>query len=711
MSVPQSEIDRSNRIARAVDSHIRGLESRSNYAQLQVVRSVRDEMYFGAVEFTRDGRDEFYLVGKHHFDGAEPVIVSWQSPIGGLIYQRLGEACLSLPGELNGDPWEDKEVDLWRKRSYTFHGRQLVAFSYEGAPLSEAGARAVSWNDRLLEALSNHASRFMRDMVATIQSEQNAAIRDDHPVLVVQGVAGSGKTEVALHRVSYLLYAHRDELTEGQILVVSPSRGLAEYMSRVLPSLGNEGVPQWTVDELAQEWLSALGVHGETIETSQQQLERICGGLPRPVRLSFEWKTSPAFARKLADWNLADWMSEEMGDRPIRSLRPAEVRDMAIRAYKGFLASQSRSNEFIPTSWDGLSRVDLWPLLYLSEKISARAGIRFQGDPENGLAFQSFKHIVIDEMQDLCSTQFLFLRECMAARQCRWTLLGDGNQVVNALLPDIEETLGFAFPGRHRIVLDTCYRSSKEIMEYAAKLVPCDDVLFADRHSPPPEEREFPSEEEMIGEIESRIAEAAERFKDDGFLAIVCKTDREVETLAERLSRDGYRVPVLGRTPLPDSGVVIASVRVAKGRDFDEVVIPRAKNLCSDESLDRRLLYVACTRAMHRLALLSVEAPGTDRIPDDVFARPSSFRQCPTCRKWVSTRNSAHVHASAGQAPLPPPPSPEEPPASPRVGGIPARMDTIQNSDNAYAGYHVYRDNGRFGSLPAADRFDDESRP
>lgn len=723
MNIPESESNRAQRIARKVVQQILYLKSRAENAtgpieqgivseQLRDLDRVQRDMYFGGVEFRLGGKEELYLVGQTHFDGKDPgdIIVSPWSHIGGLYYEALGNNDLLLPSQFVGEDANQEHVNLFRKRNYTFAEGRLKSFSYEGAPLVENGAKVVSWNDRLLEALSGSSSRTMRSMVATIQEEQNKVIRDEkNDVLVVCGVAGSGKTAVALHRVSYLLYNHakQGDLTERQILVISPNNGLSEYMSRVLPGLGNDGVAQWTMDDLAKEWLSLLRIRNVDFEDQREFAGRVASPISNETKEDIRWKLSV----EVAD-SFLPWINEYVTRKYFASVRYADIPMLALSTYQEYLQYQQRPVKTIPSAKERLSQVDLWPILCLSAKFSNLAQ-DVPYTPPDAFAFGSIKHLVVDEMQDLSPFQYSFLKDVVAAKDCRWTILGDENQTINNLLPKITKTLGFIFDQTYMATLNTCYRSSKEIMEFAAKLVPCDDVLFADRHTSPPEDLEFASEAEMLADLQAKICTERPRYEQSGFLAIVCKTDTQAQNLSQALSSWGARIPLLGRDPMPESGVVIASVRVAKGREFDSVIVPYAKNLCSNESLDRRLLYVAATRAMHQLSILSISDLPENRISESVFATPSPFRFCPNCGKWVSQNNMSHArtHQRAGNANGTNRPQENLSVTKPRVSGNPAREDTISASTDATTGYHVIRDNGRFGSLPSFDRFDDESRP
>lgn len=723
MNIPESESNRAQRIAGKIEQQIIHLRDRERNAtgsierkvvndQLRELARVRSDMYFGGVEFQLGSNDKFYLVGKTHFDGKVPgdIIVSPWSPIGGLYYESLGQNDLFLPSENLGETGYVENVELFRKRNYVFTNGRLVSFSYEGTTLSEDGAKFISWNDRLLEALSGSSSRTMRSMVATIQAEQNRVIRDEeHGVLVVQGAAGSGKTAVALHRVSYLLYAHakRGDLNESQILVVSPNNGLSEYMSRVLPGLGNEGIAQWTMDELAKEWLCALHLQNVDFEDCQAFSGHIASQLSVAQKDDIRWKLSVEVAE-----SFIPWINEYATRRYFPSVRFRDVAELALRTYQEYLEALHRPGETIPRTFNRLSQVDLWPILCLSSRFVQISHDKPSPSPDS-FSFHSIKHLVVDEMQDLSPLQYFFLQDVVASYDCRWTILGDENQTINNLLPIVSKTLRSVFPHGHTATLNTCYRSSKEIMEFAAKLFPCDKVLFVDRHTSPPEEREFSSEETMIEFLQLRIQDGTVEFANNGFLAIVCKTDAQANRLSKLLSGRGIHIPLLGTDPMPKSGVILSSVRVAKGREFDSVIVPYAKNLCSSESLDRRLLYVASTRAMHNLSVLSIVDSNEKRIRESVFTTPSVFRQCQNCGKWVSIKNVSHENTHAKKE------SPRKPVLSqnnqlsspPRVSGNPAREDTIEASQDATTGFHVIRDNGQFGSLPSSDRFDDESRP
>jgi len=204
--------------------------------------------YFGRIDFrennTTGGIAQSIYIGIHTFyDGKSQknLIYDWRAPISGMFYDyELGAASyLSPNGQIDGD--------ISMKRQYRIRNG-IMEYMIESS--------VTVHDDVLQKELSANADDKMKNIVATIQREQNRIIRnDDASVLIIQGVAGSGKTSIALHRVAYLLYAHKDTLTSGDILIISPNKVFADYISNVLPELGEETVPEMSMEQILSDVL------------------------------------------------------------------------------------------------------------------------------------------------------------------------------------------------------------------------------------------------------------------------------------------------------------------------------------------------------------------------------------------------------------------------------------------------------------------------
>lgn len=222
-----------------------------NQEQLENFELIRDQAYFARLDFREAGTDEtesIYLgkVGFISRQNGDVVIVDWREPVATLYYGGTeGQMEYAAPGGLIRC-----EVEL--KRQFELAGAVIKRiFDTRLAEVLQSGGDGIPRDDLLLSRLEKQADRRLRDIVSTIQKEQNSIIRAgiERPI-IVQGVAGSGKTTVALHRLAYLLYRYREILTPENVLIIAPNRIFLTYISDVLPSLGVKDVTQTTLQEL-----------------------------------------------------------------------------------------------------------------------------------------------------------------------------------------------------------------------------------------------------------------------------------------------------------------------------------------------------------------------------------------------------------------------------------------------------------------------------
>ena len=261
--------------------------------QLNKLERLKKSPYFGRIDFTEKGvsdTEEIYIGITSFFDERGDILIyDWRAPVAGIFYDfELGPASYRcMDGIIEGT------VSL--KRQYRITEDRLDYMLDTGIKIDD---------ELLQEILSKNADEKMRNIVTTIQKEQNRIIRDEgHQLLMVQGVAGSGKTSIALHRIAYLLYKYRDEnMTSGNILIFSPNTVFNDYISNVLPELGEENMQQTTFDE----YIEKMAGNGLTYETSSAHMEYVltCGEredqLPRIWGIAY--KSSMEFYRLLNEY-------------------------------------------------------------------------------------------------------------------------------------------------------------------------------------------------------------------------------------------------------------------------------------------------------------------------------------------------------------------------------------------------------------------------
>ncbi len=598
-----------------------------------------DTPYFGRIDFrvaAPDSRPLPVYIGVHtfhDFDTHTSLVHDWRAPIASMYYDyELGPAAYTSPaGEVEG------EISL--KRQYRIRGGRMEYMLESSVTVHD---------DILQRELSANTDDKMRGIVATIQREQNRIIRDaEAPTLIIQGIAGSGKTSIALHRVAYLLYANKDTLSSKDILIISPNKVFADYISNVLPELGEETVPETGMAELLSGVLGGRIKYQTFFEQVTELLERPAPGFAeriayrstlefaasldrfvlhlenngfRPVDVKIRHITIPhefigeQFRRfhrmairerfePMAEL-IADELDIKYGITPTIAERNFLRREIGamfaggagdLQLYKEFFEWLGKPEMFRMRRGHTLEYSDLAPLAWLRIALD---GTRPRTD---------VKHLLIDEMQDYTPVQYRVIQRLFP---CRKTLLGDAGQSVNPYGSSTAETIARVFTGGKVMKLCKSYRSTFEITDFAQRIRPNDELEPVARHGEKPQILQFATPEAEIAGIARLVADF--RKSDYRSLGIVCKTETQAAELHKKL------VEIETRNGLPNDpdiflltsrshafvhGTVITSAHMAKGLEFDEVIIPHTIASNYRTKIDRSMLYVAATRAMHRLTL------------------------------------------------------------------------------------------------------------
>lgn len=603
--------------------------------------------YFGRVDFRRAGEAQVLpvYIGVHSFTDEEKkaqLVYDWRAPISTLFYDvETGPAHYVAPGGRI-----DGEVTL--KRQFRIRDGELDFVLETGLNIHD---------EVLQEALSQAADDKMKNIVATIQRDQNAIVRNEEAqTLIIQGVAGSGKTSIALHRIAYLLYRFKDTLSSKDILILSPNKVFADYISRVLPELGEEQIAETEMDVLAAELLD----HQYRFQTFFEQAALLAEKDDPELQARIREKSSLAFLKQLdayaehvdkncfqareirvgrrivPDWFIVETFRKHRGlplkERLAQLLRAIEhnlgiyynmdvmpeqraeiraaIKTMAQQStlretYKNFYAWLGRPELFKPAKGTLLEYADVFPLIYLKFRLE---GLR--------TVHRNVKHLVIDEMQDYTPVQYAVLAKLF---RCNKTILGDANQSVNPLCSSTAESIRDAVGGGEIVRLNKSYRSSYEIARFSQRIAPNPDLDPVERHGEEPQVLSFKTRKAEIAAIEAAVV-TFHNQRAHRTLGIVCKTQKQAEQLCkalnaalsegETLSGAAHDIHLLTTESAAFAqGVVLCSAHLAKGLEFDEVIVPMASAENYVSALDRNLLYVACTRAMHRLTLTCVGAP------------------------------------------------------------------------------------------------------
>jgi DNA helicase-2/ATP-dependent DNA helicase PcrA len=593
---------------------------------------LRDTAYFGRIDFTNARKDSSQpiYVGVHNFQDRENnqnLVYDWRAPISGLFYDfELGEASYeSNAGRVEGN------ISL--KRQFRIRKGELEYMLDTDVTIHD---------DVLQRELNQASSTRMRNIVATIQREQNAIIRNEEARhLIIQGVAGSGKTSIALHRIAFLLYRFKETISSEDILIISPNKVFANYISNVLPELGEDTVAETSMEEIANDLFEYQVKFQSFFEQVAELLEKGNDGLIERIR----FKSSQELLRKMNEYLLylentafkpADifvakkpvpaWFIQECFQKysrlPIlsrfnevvravvqnvfihykievqgseRTRLHATIRKMFPSTnlrmlYKGFYEWMGRP-QFLKIRGGGVYEYsDVFPLLYLKMKL--------EGLKPN----HKVKHLVIDEMQDYSAVQYHVISSLFS---CKKTILGDINQSVNPFSSSSVDTIKSVFADATTMRMLKSYRSTYEITEFSKRIGGKGEVEAIHRHG---EGVNLLACKNRIEEID-RISALIEIFQKSEFnsLGIICKTQRDADELYDRL-KDAYKISLLHAASVSfGKGIVVTTAHLAKGLEFDEVVVPTATMANFRTEMDRCMLYIACTRAMHKLTLTYVK--------------------------------------------------------------------------------------------------------
>lgn len=593
--------------------------------------------YFGRIDFLEKKENSKVMpiyIGIHTFYDPESratLIHDWRAPVSSMFYDHeLGEAGYRSPsGEIKG------VISL--KRQYRIRGGKME-FMIESA--------LTVHDDILQKELSSNVDDKMKNIVATIQREQNQIIRnEDIRTLIIQGVAGSGKTSIALHRIAYLLYTFRDSISSKDILIISPNKVFSDYISNVLPELGEETVPETSMEQILSgvlehkyKYQTYFGLVNELLEKpSSSLIDRIAykasfGFISEldkfilhientyfkaaDVKLT-KYITIPApfIEEQYLRFNrypirrrfdaMADYMLDMLKIQYAftvttagRNLLKKEIRLMFagnndIQVYKDFFKWTNNPGMFKMRKGHTLEYSDLAPLAYLHLALEGNGNQPFR-----------VKHLLIDEMQDYSPIQYKVIQKLFP---CRKTVLGDAGQSVNPYGSSTAETIQKSLTASEIMKLCKSYRSTFEITDFAQKIHPNAELEPVARHGEKPQILQFGSAVEELSGIMGLIS----TYRKSGYksLGIICKTEQQAKEMADMLKSYANDISFLSsQSSAFVQGIVIISAHMAKGLEFDEVIIPQTDERNYRSEIDKSMLYVAVTRAMHRLTLTFHEA-------------------------------------------------------------------------------------------------------
>jgi len=623
----QSSMDEADMVAAGQSIDRMAFTGESAVARKRKLLKLGQSPYFGRIDFTPQGKVKLPVyIGVYSFvdeQARQNLIYDWRAPISSLFYDfELGNAAYATPSGL-----VQGTIDL--KRQYKIRDGRLEFMLENDVNIHD---------DVLQRELAKSSDDKLKNIVATIQRDQNAVIRNETaPVIVIQGVAGSGKTSIALHRIAFLLYRYRETIAAKDVLIISPNKVFADYISNVLPELGEDHIPELVMEELAADLLD----HKYQFQTFFEQVAALLDKHDPAFVERLQFKSSFDFFSQLNQYlvyienNYFTFKDIKLGNL----LVPASFLQARVKAYHrvpllkrfALVAEDVRTyvrdatrrkltgpekatiGEAVPRlfklhqvldlyrdfyRWLGkpelflldqsmkLEYADVFPLIYLR--------LRLEGIP----TYTHVKHLLVDEMQDYTPVQYAVLSRLFL---CRKTILGDINQTVNPYSASSAETIERIFPQAEVIKLYRSYRSTVEITAFAQRITPNPDIIPLERHGPEPVVAHFASQAEELRAIQGLITTFAEAGNHSS-LGIICKTLRQAAEVHRALAAFGVYLLTAESTAFKE-GVIVTTAHLAKGLEFDAVIVPFASAHTYKTEVDKRMLYVACTRAMHQLTL------------------------------------------------------------------------------------------------------------
>ena len=597
-------------------------------------KKMQDSPFFGRVDFRYDGDEEaetFYIgIGNlSESAGSLPLVYDWRAPVSGLFYDDdKGSASYEAPSGI----FEGEVTSKWQYKIRK--GKMLYEFESD-----------VKIDDEILGAeLGSNGEVQLKNIVRTIQKEQNEIIRNTKDkIMVIQGAAGSGKTSVALHRIAYLLYHDRENLKSSNVLILSPNGVFADYISHILPELGEENIREMSFDLFAYRELK--DIVGDCEDRYDQiehtvlnpKIQDICREKQSPEFVSkldgfvlrledelmnfrdveyrgctlsekeiidlfyFKFLDVPLLSRMhsvaeyfidqvetLRDRDLSDEEREEVMEC-FRSMY--ETRDCYV-LYSRFLEKEGyRPLPHCQIEKRRLRYEDVYPVLYLKYTL-------YQCRNHHGI-----KHVVVDEMQDYSWIQYLLIHKMFP---CRMTILGDKAQTMEDETQDVLKFLPKIF-GKdiRKIVMNRSYRNTMEVAQYANHLTGIEDMELFERHGEPVDERTFSSTEEALETVLEKWLNRREEFETE---ALIFLTEREAEhaflyiekRLKEIAPEAENQLCYMNRDSQSfKKGLTVTTFYLAKGLEFDQVFGIFEED--RESGLQCQAKYITATRALHEL--------------------------------------------------------------------------------------------------------------
>ncbi|MFF5725293.1 HelD family protein [[Kitasatospora] papulosa] len=602
-----------------------------------------DYLHAVGAERTEGAEGEQFYIGRRHVHDAhgDPMVIDWRAPVSQPFYQAS----------------RNNPLDVDRRRRFGYTGGELTA--YEDERLSDPAEEERT--SKLLQAeIERPRVGPMRDIVATIQPEQDEIVRSGlGGTVCVQGGPGTGKTAVGLHRVAYLLYAHRERLARTGTLVVGPNRSFLHYIEQVLPALGELEVQQATVEDLVAARVEVRGTD-ESAAAVIKGDARMADVLRRAIRSHVTPPAEPVVVvRGSRRWRVPAYEVEEMvsellardmrygaahealpqriahavlvqmeaaGEAPDDRVQNAVARDPAVKAAvkviwpavdpAKLVLRLLTDADFLAAHADGILTDEERKHVLMTRPARSVKAARWTAadavliDEAADLVARthSLGHVVIDEAQDLSPMQYRAVgRRCSTGSA---TVLGDLAQGTTPWSTRSWEQALFHLGKPDAVVeeLTAGFRVPREVIAYASRLLPAISPGLA----PVESVRETPGslvvrEVASAQELDAAVVAACEEsLRQEGSIGLIA-ADARVPALSAALAAAGHSCLSPGEETTAESRLTLVPASLAKGLEYDYVVLDEPAAVVDGEPDERtglRRLYVALTRAVSGLTVL-----------------------------------------------------------------------------------------------------------
>lgn len=646
----------------------------------QRLRIANQEPYFGRLDFQEEGHVQptpIYIgkVGASNEETQQPIVIDWRAPVASMFYSFTGgeDAAFydSSEGRVEGIVYLKRNIAI-RKQTLE---RVVDTYVRGSEDLSLA-------DDFLLYRLGENKDNKLKDIVSTIQAEQNDIIRAEKNVpLIIQGVAGSGKTTIALHRLAFLIYQFHEQLSAEKMIVFAPNSIFLDYISSVLPELGVGDIHQTTFQDWALQTLENIVSVQNTDKQLQQAFsihkdkdEIMAGKVKGSIKFQIfikqslsNYEESIVPTKDFEPWDhsvlqgtiIRQWFETEYKHYPVGKRRERivarmkrwielELKMIADPNKKKQLKKQAtqRLNSYLK-SWPKVNALSFYSMVMKQEDIlsvlpaelvkeTAKNCRRKEVALEDlapliyihhyldGITLgQKFHHVVIDEAQDFSPFQLSILKEITLGNS--FTILGDLSQAIHEY-QGIDDWQQFQDVFDHHaqyFELTRSYRSTKEIISFANEVIQNAKIPvgLANPVFRSGESVKMISTNDPFQSVLSTVKTMQEQQVKT--IAIVGRTEEECREIYDKLTEAGIPTNIIeAKQSKYEGGISVVPVYLAKGLEFDAVLlIDVDEDHYKQTKQDAKLLYVGCTRALHDLRIFysGTCSPLIQQIPRELY--------------------------------------------------------------------------------------------